>query len=214
DHRRQRQAVETGSLKGLPRGIAFRLIEAGGLIDRRDVARDLAALSQVERRTLRTFAIRVGTHSVWLPGLMKPRARAFALAFTGTAPLTQSASPTGLIPTPPVAPSARALSAMALRHLGPWLAPVEALETLGERRTAAASAEPGRPPRLTPDDLAALGWTEAQARQITQALKTDRARLPDKPGTAPRPVKDSPFAALAALTPEAPTRKAQRRRGR
>jgi ATP-dependent RNA helicase SUPV3L1/SUV3 len=211
--------VETGSLKGLPRGIAFRLIEAGGLIDRRDVARDLAALSQAERRTLRTFAIRVGTHSVWLPGLMKPRARAFALAFTGTAPLTQSApttagGPTALIPTPPVVPSARALSALALRHLGPWLAPVEALETLADRRTAAAAAEPGRPPRLTPDDLAALGWTEAQARQITQALKTDRARQPDKPGTAPRPVKDSPFAALAALTAEAPARKARRRRGR
>ncbi|QQQ17317.1 phosphonate-binding protein [Brevundimonas vitis] len=211
DLRRLKQAVETGSLKGLPRGIAFRLIEAGGLIDRRDVARDLAALSQVERRTLRTFAIRVGTHSVWLPGLMKPRARAFALAFTGTAPLVPSSAGT-LIPTPPVVPSARALSAMGLRHLGPWLAPVEALETLADRRTAAAAAEPGRPPRLTPEDLAALGWTEVQARQITQALKTDRARQPDKPGTAPRPVKDSPFAALAALTAEAPARKTQPRK--
>ena len=51
DLRRLRQAVETGTLKGLPRGVAFRLIEAGGLIDRREVERDLAALSQVERRT-------------------------------------------------------------------------------------------------------------------------------------------------------------------
>ena len=34
--------------------------------------------SQVERRTIKTFAIRVGTHSVWLPGVLKPRGRVLA----------------------------------------------------------------------------------------------------------------------------------------
>ena len=33
DLRRLKQAVENGTLKGLPRGLAFRLIEAGGVID-------------------------------------------------------------------------------------------------------------------------------------------------------------------------------------
>jgi len=214
DLRRLKQAVETGSLKGLPRGIAFRLIEAGGLIDRRDVARDLAALSQVERRTLRTFAIRVGTHSVWLPGLMKPRARAFALAFTSTTPLAPPSAPTGLIATPVAVPSARALSAMGLRHLGAWLAPVEALEILADRRSAAAAGDPGRPPRLAAEDLAALGWTEQQAKQITTALKTDRARLPEQTGTAVKPVKDGPFAALAGLKAAVPVVRRPRPRRR
>src|SRR5690606_281343 len=53
--RRLKAGIESGALKGLPRGVAFRLVEAGGVIDRRDVGRDLAALSQAERRTLKSF---------------------------------------------------------------------------------------------------------------------------------------------------------------
>ena len=206
DGRRLRQAVEAGTLKGLPRGVAFRLIEAGGLIDRREVERDLAALSQVERRTLKAFAIRVGAHSVWLPGLMKPRARHFAQAFIG-APLIP-ATP-GLLPVPSEAPSPRALSAHGLRLAGQWMAPVEALERMAELRTAGKG-------RLSDEALAELGWTGDQAKAVIAALKTERARMPDKPGQAPRPVKDSPFAALAILNapPPAPAARPKRRRPR
>jgi len=91
----------------LPRGIAFRLIEAGGLIDRRDVERDLAALSQVERRTLKSFAIRVGAHSVWLPGALKPRARMLAQAFV-TQPFRPGDEPLIALPSP--APSTTSAS--------------------------------------------------------------------------------------------------------
>jgi len=203
DLRRLKQAVESGALKGLPRGLAFRLIEAGGLIDRRDVDRDLAALSQVERRTLKSFAIRVGVHSVWLPGLQKPRARHFAQAFV-TAPLIP-ASP-DLIPAPVEPPSPRLLSASGLRHAGRWLAPVEALEKMAELRAANHG-------RLSEEALTDLGWSADQAKQLIAALKTERARRPDKPGAAPKIVKDSPFAALAALT-EAPTARPKRRRPR
>lgn len=195
DLRRLRQAVESGTLKGLPRGIAFRLIEAGGVIDRREVERDLAALSQVERRTLRSFAIRIGVHSVWLPGLQKPRARHFAQAFVA-APLIP-ATP-DLIPAPVEPPSARLLSAHGLRLAGRWLAPVETLEKMAELRAANHG-------RLSDEALTDLGWRADQAKQIIAALKVERARLPDKPGAAPKIVKDSPFAALAALT-EAPRR--------
>ena len=203
DLRRLRQAVESGTLKGLPRGIAFRLIEAGGLIDRRDVERDLAALSQVERRTLKSFAIRVGVHSVWLPGLQKPRARQFAQGFVD-APLIP-ATP-DLIPTPVEAPSPRLLSAHGLRQASRWLAPVETLEKMADLRAANHG-------RLSDEALNDLGWTADQAKQVIAALKTERARLPDKPGAAPKPVKDSPFAALAVLT-EAPPARPKRRRPR
>src|SRR5690606_33276335 len=84
--RRLKTAVETGALKGLPRGVAFRLIEAGGVIDRREVERDLAALSQVERRTLKTFGVRLGAYSIWLPALLKDRARGLAQAFVADEP--------------------------------------------------------------------------------------------------------------------------------
>ena len=202
DLRRLRQAVEAGTLKGLPRGVAFRLIEAGGLIDRREVERDLAALSQIERRTLKAFAIRVGAHSVWLPGLMKPRARHFAQAFVG-APLIP-ATP-GLLPAPPETPSPRTLSAHGLRLAGRWLAPVEALERMAELRAAGKG-------RLSDEALAELGWTGDQARAVIAALKTERARMPDKPGQAPKPIKDSPFAALASLNAPPPAAARPKRR--
>jgi len=207
DLRRLKQAIETGALKGLPRGIAFRLVEAGGLIDRRDVERDLAALSQVERRTLRTFAVRVGVHSVWLPGSIKPRARAFAQAFVEAPAFAAPAVPTGLIAAPPQAPSPRALSSHGLRFAGRWLAPVEALETMATARNANAG-------RVSDDALADLGWTPDQAKAVIASLKTERARMPDKPGQTPVPIKDSPFAALATLrTPPAKKARPRRRSG-
>jgi ATP-dependent RNA helicase SUPV3L1/SUV3 len=203
DLRRLRQAVESGALKGLPRGLAFRLLEAGGLIDRREVERDLAALSQVERRTLKSFAIRIGVYSVWLPVLQKPRARHFAQAFV-SAPLIP-ATP-DLIPAPVEPPSARLLSASGLRQAGRWLASVEALEKMADLRAANHG-------RLSDEALADLGWSGDQAKQVIAALKTERARLPDKPGAASRPVKDSPFAALAVLTETpAPARRKRRLR--
>ena len=66
--------------------------------------------------------------------------------------------------------------------------------------------------RLSDEALTDLGWSADQAKQVIAALKTERARQPDKPGQT-RAVKDSPFAALAALT-EAPAPAAKRRRPR
>jgi ATP-dependent RNA helicase SUPV3L1/SUV3 len=189
--RRLKSAVEDGKLKGLPRGLAFRLLEAGGVLDRRDVERDLAALSQAERRTLKEFGIRVGAHSVWLPALLKTRGRALMQAYVANDPFRPTAGgPTALPATPP---SARLMSAFGVRAIGRVAAPVEWLETLSERRAASAG-------RLSQDDLQALGITEADARSLLVALKTTRAQKPDHPDRAAAPVKDSPFAVLSVLT--------------
>jgi ATP-dependent RNA helicase SUPV3L1/SUV3 len=201
--RRLRHAVESGALKGLPRGIAFRLIETGGLIDRRDVERDLHALSQVERRTLRSFAVRVGVHSVWLPGVMKPRGRAFAQAFVTLPPLPAPKPPTALTPAPAEPPAPRALSALGLRAVGGWLAPIETLERMAEMRAENDG-------RLSDVALAELGWSESQARTLIAGLKTERAKRPDTPGRKPRLVRDTPFAALAALAAPAAPKTARR----
>ncbi|MFN5482896.1 MAG: helicase-related protein, partial [Brevundimonas sp.] len=205
DLRRLRTATESGSLTGLPRGLAFRLVEAGGVLDRRDVARDLAALSQAERRTLKTFAIRVGAHSVWLPGVLKPRARALAQAFT---PVPGLGAVPGLqrLPDPP--PSPRALAARGLRAVAGYAVPVEALERFAELSREAGKAH-------TPEAaLAGLGWTEAEARALRTGLRIPRARDPER-ALRPRLPADSPFAALAALTaPPPPARRKHPRRRR
>jgi len=198
---RLKAAVESGALKGLPRGLAFRLIEAGGVIDRRDVARDLAALSQVERRTLRTFAVRMGTHSVWLPGVLKPRARTLAQAFVAGEPFRPGATALTTLPAPP--PSARLLSAFGLRAVGAVAAGVQMLESMSERQAIGKGV-------LTDADLVVLGISLAEAKTLTAALKAAQAQKPDKTDT--RVVRDSPFAALSVLTTATATARTKRKR--
>ena len=204
DLRRLRQAVETGALKGLPRGIAFRLIEAGGVIDRRDVERDLAALSQVERRTIKTFAIRVGAHSVWLPGVLKSRGRVMAQAFAAGEAFRPTGEGLALLPIPE--PSVRALSAFGRRGVGRWSAPVEMLETLAELKAAAGKAE------IPAKALEVIGLKPAEAAALLSGLKTTRAQQPDRAGGRPVVNPNSPFAKLAELT--APPQPARRKRPR
>jgi len=200
--------IDAGELKDLARGIAWRLVEAGGLIGRDEVRADLAALSPAERRTLRELGVRIGAHSVWLPAVLKPGARQLAQAFT---PVEGWAPGRGLTPLPDPPPSPAALSARGLRAVGRLAAPVELLERLAERLRAAP--EGGRKRVLTEADLAALGLDGEQAAALLAAL---RPGGPGKPRTgkplrhAPAP-KDSPFAALAALKP-APARRRPRRK--
>jgi len=207
--KRLRHAIESGALTGLPRGLAFRLIEAGGLIPRREVERDLAALSQHERRTLKTFAIRVGAHSVWLPGVMKPRGATLLQAFLPRE-ATKGLAGEGLLPLPEQAPSARALSAFGRRAVGRWTAPVEALETFAEAQRMA-----GKTP-LSDEALNGLGWKADQAKAVHAALRTPRAERAPRPGKPTPPPKDSPFAALARLTqpPRPPAKPKAARRPR
>ena len=203
DLRRLKQAVESGALKGLPRGIAFRLLEAGGVIDRRDVERDLAALSQVERRTIRAFAIRVGHHSVWLPGALKPRGRVLSQAFAAAEPFR--ARPAGLTLLPIPAPSPRALSAFGVRAAGRWAVPVEDLERAADLRRENKG-------HLSDEALKSLGWTAGDAKAIWTALKTIRAQMPDREGKKVVVRPDSPFARLAELTAPAPPARRKRPR--
>ncbi|WP_292050834.1 MULTISPECIES: DEAD/DEAH box helicase, partial [unclassified Brevundimonas] len=81
DLKRLKRAVDDGVLTGLVRGIAWQIVEAGGVISRADVRDDLAALSPEDRKSLGKFAIRIGTYGVWLPSVLKPRAMTFARAF-------------------------------------------------------------------------------------------------------------------------------------
>ncbi|MFC5373201.1 helicase-related protein [Brevundimonas faecalis] len=204
--RRLRQAVESGALTGLPRGLAFRLIEAGGVLPRREVERDLAALSQHERRTLKTFAVRVGACTVWLPEAVKPRALVLAQAFVASEGFRPAGD--GLLPLPSPAPSPRALSAFGRRAVGAWSAPIEALERFADLSRAAGKAP------LDQEALTTLGWTADQARAIQTALRVPRAEKAPRPGKADAaPPQASPFAALAQLRlpAEAPPSKSDRR---
>ncbi len=65
-------------ITGIARGIAFQLVEALGVIDRQKIAAEMKDLDQNSRATLRKYGVRFGAYHIYVPGLLKPAARALA----------------------------------------------------------------------------------------------------------------------------------------
>jgi ATP-dependent RNA helicase SUPV3L1/SUV3 len=222
--RKLEAAVADGKIKGLARGLAFRLIEAGGVLDRAAVRAEARALSQVERRMLRGLGVRLGAFSVYMPALLRPEARALTQALAardvpGWRPVTDKPSR-----LPAHAPSPRGLAAFGLRAVRSLAVPVEQLERLDD--LLRAGERQGGGVVFSDEARAALGWTPDEAREILKGLgyaavkRTGEATawrrraerdfsLEHRPIIAP----NSPFAALATLKGEpAPARRPRRRR--
>lgn len=217
--RKLARALAGGELKGLPRGLAHRLLEAGGVLDKREVDTDLKSMSQAERRTLKSLGVRIGAFSLYLPSVLRNDVLATVRALT---PGTWRGESERLAAAPSPTPDARALSANGLRLVGKYVAPVEMLERLD-----ALLREGQRPGGVVLTDTArdALGWTPAEAAAVLRALDYTPALRPKEgdpilwkrrgaqrpePKVTARP--DSPFAALAKLTEPPPRRKKPRRR--
>ena len=60
------------TLAGTAKGIAYRLVENFGLINRRDIADDVKALDQDSRAALRRLGVRFGAYHIFVPALLKP----------------------------------------------------------------------------------------------------------------------------------------------
>jgi ATP-dependent RNA helicase SUPV3L1/SUV3 len=221
--KRLEAAVAGGKIKGLARGIAFQLIEAGGVLDRTAVRAEVRSLSQVERRALRGLGVRLGAFSLYMPALLKPDARALALALAARELPGWRPAPDQLSPLPFQPPSSRALAAFGLRAVGGLAAPVEQLERLDE--LLRAGARQGGGILFSDQAREELGWSADDARQILRGLgfapikrageeTAWRRRFEKDFAVEHRPiVPHSPFAALAALKGEpAPIRRPRRRR--
>ena len=71
--------LEAGEgLEGISRGIAFRVAEDLGVVDRAKIAGDVKGLSQEGRGALRKVGIRFGAYHLYVPALLKPAPRALA----------------------------------------------------------------------------------------------------------------------------------------
>ncbi|WP_091741302.1 helicase-related protein [Phenylobacterium immobile] len=225
--RRLEAAVAEGRITGLARGIAYQLIEEGGVLDRASVRDEARALSQVERRALRGLGVRLGAFSIYMPALLKPQARILSEALVAN--LVRDWRPPTDAPSPlPAQALGRSLAAFGLRAVGDLAVPVEQLEQLDELMRNAPQAGGGS---VVDEALAAkLGWSSEQMRRILRGLGFAPSQrgldgLPvawrrriDRPAAAPAPAPagrpDSPFAALASLKAAEPSPPRRRRRPR
>ncbi len=65
--------LKTGEgLEGLARGIAFRIVEGLGILERQDAADEIRQLDQDMRASLRKHGIRFGAYTIFVPALLKP----------------------------------------------------------------------------------------------------------------------------------------------
>lgn len=59
-------------LEGVARGVAFRIVENLGTVDRREIAEDVRGLDQDQRGILRRKGVRFGAYHIFVPALLKP----------------------------------------------------------------------------------------------------------------------------------------------
>ncbi|ODN69874.1 hypothetical protein A6302_02809 [Methylobrevis pamukkalensis] len=63
---------DAADLDGIARGVAFRMVEALGTLERQEVADDIKALDQGARAVLRKYGVRFGAYHIYVPALLKP----------------------------------------------------------------------------------------------------------------------------------------------
>ncbi len=80
-HLRNRLALlydlESAALAGAARGLAFQLAEALGVLPRGRVAAQAAALERADRKALQGLGVRLGSASLYLPGVLSPPMQRF-----------------------------------------------------------------------------------------------------------------------------------------
>ncbi|HUZ14107.1 MAG TPA: helicase-related protein [Caulobacteraceae bacterium] len=205
--KRLETAIAGGALKGLARGVAYQLVEAGGALSRAGLQLDLKSLSRVERRSLRSLGVRLSAFAIFLPELTGA-ARAFAQAFALAAAPHWRPAPGGAVAIASPAPPARALGLRGLVAIGAAAVPAEQLERLDELLRGAARQGEG----LLFSDQAReeLGWSETEARAILRGLGFApagrgasqvwrRGSEPRRPAAPAPGAAASPFAALVRL---------------
>jgi ATP-dependent RNA helicase SUPV3L1/SUV3 len=212
-------AWRDGRLPPDARGLAFRLIENAGALDRR--AEDMDHLGESGANALRRHGVRLGVHTIFMPALVKPRAaHTLALLWRAAHPNSEQAiflARPGALSAP--LETARAwgeCAAAGYRACGRIAVRLDLVEKLAESIEGETPPDDvtlarliGRPVRDLAGVLTALGYLRATASE--GAPQVWRRATPRKRNAGPaRP--DNAFSALANLLPptDAPPR---RRRG-
>lgn len=153
---------DDSEIEGIARGVAFRLVEALGIVERPEIAEEVRQLDQPMRAVLRKLGVRFGAYNIYIPALLKPApsqliAKLWALKngdldMPGLAELPQmSASGRTSIPVEPTF-AKQLYRAVGYRVCGERAVRVDILERLADLirpliswRKTAAETQPPRP---------------------------------------------------------------------
>ncbi len=208
------------------RGVAFRLVESLGVIERAEIAEEVRALDQDTRASLRRLGVRFGAHHIYVPALLKPGpSQLLALLWAqrnggpetmGVAELPQlSASGRTTIPVDPAFPRAlyrvvgfriagpRAIRIDILERLADLIRPLLAWRATPDTTTPPLGAVAGGGFTVTVAMTSLLGCSGTEFAAILSALgyRVERRPLPKKEAA---PLTQAPELA-AATAPDAPT---------
>ncbi|MCB1381356.1 MAG: helicase [Notoacmeibacter sp.] len=178
-------------LEGMARGVAFRLVEALGVVNRRDIADDVKSLDQDARGRLRRLGVRFGAYHIFLPALLKPAPAGLVTLLWalgndgkdkpgfGDVVSAMAAGRTSVVTDPAFAPEFYRLA--GFRNLGRRSVRVDILERLADLIRPALSWQPGQGPRpdggydgraflVTPAMMSILGATAEDMEEILKGL--------------------------------------------
>jgi ATP-dependent RNA helicase SUPV3L1/SUV3 len=211
---------EDQSLAGMARGLAFRLVENLGIIERREVADEVHHLDQEARAGLRRHGVRFGAHHIYIPALLKPgpstlvaqlwslKHRDLEVAGLAELPAISGSGRTSIGVDPSFDPEI--YRRFGFRPYGRRAVRIDILERLADiirpalawRSGASAEAPPGAVPggngfTVTPAMTSLLGASGEDMAVILGGLGYRMERRP-KPAAAPAMVESA--AAAAAET--------------
>jgi ATP-dependent RNA helicase SUPV3L1/SUV3 len=175
-------AAEGETLKGLARGIAYRVAEAGGVMEREELQGDLRQLVPEDRKALRGVGLRIGRANIYAPLLLKPRAaRLHALfafftagAEAGSVPFLPPLGVTSFTLTTPVAP--KALAATGFRAFGTRAVRLDIVDRIADALFDAAEAAKG-PCAFPPNIVSLLGASNQDAESLVEALGWEKTEV-------------------------------------
>jgi len=203
-------AWRDGRLPPDARGLAFRLLENAGALDR--AKEDIDHISASSRAALMRAGVRIGSHNIFMPGLLRPRA-AHTLAI-----LWHAAHPglgavflvrPGAVSTPLERPRQWGECAAAgYRACGRVAVRLDVIERVADAIAGASPPEDqvlarqiGRPVRELAGVLSTLGYKRAAAPEEGGAPRWTLGAPRQRARRMRAPPQDNAFAALAELLP-------------
>lgn len=186
------------TLTGLARGMAFRLVEAMGVLPRAGVAAEVKELDQDARALLRKHGVRFGQFTIFLPALLKPaptRLRLVLWSLANGLETFPESPPPGLVTIPNLAEVPRQHYTLSGYHpAGERAIRIDMLERLADlvrQKDSRAGFE------ASPEMLSITGMTLEQFAGLMQGLGYAAAKA-----ERPKPAKPAEPAPVVEAAPE------------